>query len=113
MIVSDRALRHLSDSDLVHVAGGTEPITSVDWTKESSTINGRALVSSMATGAVTGGLGAAAISGGPGWAMGAVGGAAIGGIAYSVDNLINPPKPEPVQPSSTLSWGEEGFSAYR
>ena len=64
-------------------------------------INPKALMAEVASGAILGGLGAAATTAGAGWPVGALGGALGGGIYYSVTTLINPP----TQPSQAVPPG--------
>jgi hypothetical protein len=84
----------LSDSQLSQVLGGG------DKPKNDYSIDLKSLGAEMASGAVLGGLGAAVATGGPGWPVGAVGGAIGGSMYYSISTLINPPSQSPQAPSA-------------
>jgi outer membrane lipoprotein SlyB len=66
---------YLSDFQLSRIMGGSNQ-------PKDYSIDLKSLGSEMASGAVLGGLGAAAATGGPGWPVGAVGGAIGGGIYW-------------------------------
>jgi hypothetical protein len=92
----DAGLTQIYDAQLAHIHGGQpEPLGNTDP---------KALGAAMGAGAVTGGLAAAAVTGGHGWPMGAVGGALMGGIYYTGERLLTPPPPQP--PAPAPSWAD-------
>ncbi len=96
------ALILLPDSDLARIKGAGGP-PSVKEVNDYS-INPRSLGAEMASGAVLGGIGAAAATGGPGFPLGAVGGALGGGIYYSMSLLVNPPTKPAAPPAGNQPW---------
>jgi hypothetical protein len=89
----------LSGELLDQIRGGMLPYRPQAGPTYDYSLNPRALGAVMGAGAITGGLGGAAL-GGVGAAPGAIGGALLGGIGYTAERMFNPTQ---VMPAMTFA----------